>query len=284
MEITKDVQIREYLDSFPVQTAKVDDIDIEYKILGNTNGKPLLIIPGLRVTMDMWEPSVLRDLVQSNRSVIVYNNRGTGNSSLGSKEYSISQLASDAAGLLDALSIDNADVLGWSMGAYIAEELALLHPDKVNSLILYGSGPGGDKAIPSSPELIKTLSSLSGTPEEQARQFTSYFFPQSWLEKNPDYVNRFPLLKSAVSLETTQKQAEAIIKWKGIYDSPSQIVQPSLVMIARDDVITTPKAAMVLIEKIPLVSLVQIKDAGHGWMHQYPEKFSRIVRTFLDTN
>jgi pimeloyl-ACP methyl ester carboxylesterase len=222
--------------------------------------------------------------VQSNHSVIVFNNRGTGNSSLGAKEYSINQLANDAADLLDVLNIEKADVLGWSMGAYVAEEMALQHPDKVNSLILYGCGPGGDKAIPSSPELIKTLSSLSGTPEEQARQFTSYFFPQSWLEKNPDYVNHFPLLKSTVSLETTQKQAEAIIKWNGIYNSPSQIVQPSLVMIGRDDVITTPAAAMVLVEKIPLVSLVQIKDAGHGWMHQYPEKFSRIVQTFLDTN
>jgi pimeloyl-ACP methyl ester carboxylesterase len=55
-------------------------------------------------------------------------------------------------------------------------------------------------------------------------------------------------------------------------------------MIGRDDVIAAPNAAMVLVEKIPLVSIVQIQDAGHGWMHQYPEKFSRIVQTFLDTN
>lgn len=159
-----------------------------------------------------------------------------------------------------------------------------MHPNKVNSLILYGSGPGGDKAIPSSTELMKTLSNMSGTPEEQARQILSYFFPQSWLEKNPDYINHFPLLKSTVSPDTTQKQAEAIIGWNGIYNSPSQIVQPTLVLIGTEDIITTPKAALSLVEKIPLLSLVQIKDAGHGWMHQYLEKFRKIVQTFLDVN
>jgi pimeloyl-ACP methyl ester carboxylesterase len=234
--------------------------------------------------MDMWEPAILRELVQSNHSVIVYNNRGTGNSSIGTKEYSISQLANDAAGLLDALNIEKADFLGWSMGSYIAEELALVHQNKVNSLILYGSGPGGDKAIPSSPELMQTLSNVSGTPEEQARQILSYFFPQSWLQNNPDYINHFPLLKSTVSPETTQKQAEAIIKWNGIYNSSSQIVQPTLVLVGTEDVITTPTAALLLVEKIPLLWLVQLKDAGHGWMYQYPEKFSRAIQTFLDVN
>ena len=108
----------------------------------------LIFVTGLRITMDMWPPTLLHELAQSNYRVIVYNNRGTGNSSDGTKDYTISQLASDAAGLLDALDIGKAHILGWSMGAYIAEELALLHPDKVRGLILYGAGPGGDKAVP----------------------------------------------------------------------------------------------------------------------------------------
>ena len=107
--------------------------------------------------MDMWPPRILNELAQSNRSVIIYNNRGTGNSSTGTKDYSINQLAKDAADLLNSLNIEKAHVIGWSMGAYIAEELALFYPDKVSSLILYGSGPGGDEAIPSSAELMQTL-------------------------------------------------------------------------------------------------------------------------------
>jgi pimeloyl-ACP methyl ester carboxylesterase len=280
---------KEIVESFPLQKTSVNDIEIEYKILENKNiggnnkdNTPLLFVAGLRITMDMWPPRILNEFAQSNRSVIIYNNRGTGNSSTGTKDYSINQLAKDAADLLNSLNIEKAHVIGWSMGSYIAEELALLHPNKVNSLILYGSGPGGDKAIPSSAELMQTLGGVSGTPEEQARQILSFFFPSSWLLDNPNYINHFPLLKSTVSIETTQKQAQAIIGWNGIYNSPSVIVQPTLVLIGTEDIITTPKAALSLIEKIPLVSLIQIKDAGHGWMYQYPEKFTKVVQTFLD--
>ena len=155
-------QADEFVNSFPIQKVKVDDIEIEYKIIGPERGKPIIFVPGLKVTMDMWEPIILKALALSDYGVIVFNNRGTGGSSIGDKEYSIGQLANDAAGLLDALSINRADVLGWSMGSYIAQDLALIHPSKVNDLILYGSGPGGEKAIPSNPQLMQTLNNISG--------------------------------------------------------------------------------------------------------------------------
>jgi pimeloyl-ACP methyl ester carboxylesterase len=284
LSMSKVTQTSKYIDNFPTQKAKVDDIEIEYKTLGNKSGKPIIFIPGFRVTMDMWEPIILKELVSLNYSVIVFNHRGTENSSLGVREYSIGQLSNDAAGLLDALNIEKADVFGWSMGSYVAQDLALLHPNKVNNLILYGSGPGGYKAVPSGPKLMETLNNISGTPEEQGRQILSLFFPQSWLQKNPEYINDFPLLKGTVSLETTQKQAEAIIKWNGFCDSPSQIIQPTLVLVGTEDVITTPKASLLLVEKIPLVWLVQIRGAGHGWMYQYPERFSKVILTFLDVS
>ena len=288
--MSKETEVREAIQGSQIQKVTVEDIEIEYKVFENKStsdneakGKiPLLFVAGLRVTMDMWPPTILYELVRSNHKVIVYNNRGTGNSSDGTKEYTISQLAKDAAGLLDVLGIDKAHVIGWSMGSYIAEELALLYPDKISSLILYGAGPGGDKAIPSSAELMRTLGGVSGTPEEQAKQILSFFFPQSWLTNNPEYINHFPLLKSTVSMETTQRQAQAIVGWTGIYNSPTVITQPTLVLMGTDDLITTPKAALSLVEKIPLVSLVQVKDAGHGWMYQYPEKFSKVVKTFLE--
>jgi len=288
--VPNEIDARECIENFPTQKAMAGDIEVEYIVFENKNTSnneakdtvPLLFVPGLRVTMDMWPPTILHELVKSNYKVIVYNNRGTGNSSNGTKDYTINQLAHDASGLLDVLGIDKAHVFGWSMGSYIAEELALLHPNKVSSLILYGAGPGGDKAIPSSAELMQTLGGVSGTPQEQAKQILSFFFPQSWLSKNSEYINQFPLLKSTVSMETTQKQAQAIIGWNGMYNSSSVITQPTLVLMGTDDIITTPKAALSMIEKIPLVSLVQVKDAGHGWMYQYPEKFSKVVKTFLE--
>ena len=137
------------------------------------------------MTMDMWEPTVLKQLVSSNHSVIIFNNRGTGNSSMGVNEYSIEQLANDTAGLMDALNLKKADILGWSMGSYIAQELALMHPDKVNNLILYGSNCGGDKAIPSMSQLMETFKNISGTPEEQGKKTLSMSFLSLGLQNIP---------------------------------------------------------------------------------------------------
>ena len=79
--------------------------------------------------------------------VIIFDNRGAGNTTAGTKQFSISQFAKDTAGLLDALKISKADVLGWSLGSYIAQELTLSNPDKVSNLILYASGCGGTKML-----------------------------------------------------------------------------------------------------------------------------------------
>lgn len=121
-----DSQARGSVESLPIQKAKVGDIEIKYKVLENQStsgdGKdndPILFIAGLRVTMDMWPPILLSELAQSSRRVIIYNNRGTGNSTDGTKDYTISHLANDTAGLLDALVIDKAHIIGWSMGSYI---------------------------------------------------------------------------------------------------------------------------------------------------------------------
>ena len=118
--MSKIAQAREFIDNFPIQKIMVGDMETEYKVLDNqsTSGNnkdstPLLFVPGLRITMDMWPPTLLYDFAQSNYRVIVYNNRGTGNSSGGTKDYTISQLARDAADLLDALDIGKAHILGW---------------------------------------------------------------------------------------------------------------------------------------------------------------------------
>jgi pimeloyl-ACP methyl ester carboxylesterase len=104
---------------------------------------------------------LLEQLISSNYSVTIFDNRGTGNTTAGIKQFSISQFAKDTAGLLDALKIQKADVLGWSMGSYIAQELTLANPDKVSNLILYASGCGGQNATPTSPKIIQMVTNAS---------------------------------------------------------------------------------------------------------------------------
>jgi hypothetical protein len=104
------------LDDMPSQKLKVGDINIAYKQLGNATGNPIVLITGASTTMDMWSPTLLREL-SSNRTVIIFDNRGAGESTAGTKEFSINQFANDTIGLLDALNIEKADILGSSMGS-----------------------------------------------------------------------------------------------------------------------------------------------------------------------
>ena len=122
----------------------VDDIDIAYKTFGE--GDPLLMIMGSSGTMDLWPPELLSELASHNQ-VIIFDNRGMGKTTASDKEFTMELFANDTAGLLDALNISRAHVLGWSMGTFIAQELVLNYPDKVDKVILYAADCGGNEAI-----------------------------------------------------------------------------------------------------------------------------------------
>lgn len=174
------------LDDIPVRKVKVGDIDIAYKQLGNnTEKKPIVLINGQSTTMDMWSRVLIKEL-SSNRTVIIFDNRGIGESTAGTKEFSISQFANDTVGLLDALRIEKADMLGSSMGSYIVQELALKNPNRISSLILSGSSCGGKEAIPPSPQVIQAVADITDTAsrptQEEIDRITSTLFPSDWFK------------------------------------------------------------------------------------------------------
>jgi pimeloyl-ACP methyl ester carboxylesterase len=153
------------LDNIETKKVRVGDIDIAYKIFGK--GKPLLLIPGFSMTMDMWDPNMLNRL-SSNHTVIVFDNRGIGQTTAGNdtNKFSIAQFANDTAGFLAALKLDGSrsnnqpiDILGLSLGGFIAQEYALTYPNKVDRLILLVSSCGGKESIPPqiSPEAFKGM-------------------------------------------------------------------------------------------------------------------------------
>jgi pimeloyl-ACP methyl ester carboxylesterase len=108
--------------------------------------------------MDTWSPTLLKEL-SSNETVIIFDNQGAGESTEGTKKFSIHQFANDTVGLLDALKIEKADILGHSMGSFIAQEPATMTPDRIDKLILSASSCGGREAIPPSPEVVQTFAS-----------------------------------------------------------------------------------------------------------------------------
>src|SRR5918992_2913259 len=274
------------LDDMPAQKVKVGDIAIAYKQLGEGNAKPIVLITGLGATMDMWSPLLLEQLSTSNYSVTIFDNRGAGESTAGTKEFSISQFANDTAGLLDALNITKADILGWSMGSFIAQELTLANPEIVDKLILYASLCGGNESKPASPEVNQAFCDPSVSPQEQMRKTIPLLFPTSWFKANPNYTIYLPIPKELVSLDIMGKQANAAVNWlqTGSCNTISNISKPTLVIVGSDDLFTQACNSLILAERIAGSWLVQVGNSGHGLMYQYPDAFNRLILTFLEAN
>jgi pimeloyl-ACP methyl ester carboxylesterase len=265
----------------PAKKVHVGDIDIAYKVFGK--GDPFLLISGSGLVMDTWDPTILRDL-SSNHTVIIFDNRGVGNTTAGDKPFSIAQFANDTAGLLDTLKIQKADVLGFSMASFIAQELALLHPEKVKRLVLYGASCGGKENIPQSPEVVRILSDIVNNRSQDQEKALSVSYPLSWIKSHPNFT--FPQSKEIISPDTLKKQFIIVeswfaTNWSGVCGQLSKISVPTLVITGTEDVAVPAANSLIIAQKIPGSWLVQIKGAGHGLMYQYPDKLSKVLQTFL---
>jgi pimeloyl-ACP methyl ester carboxylesterase len=257
---------------------RVGDIDIAYKIFGS--GTPVLLINGFAAPMDFWDPNMLKEL-STNHTVIVFDNRGIGNTTSGEKHYSIKQFANDTAGLLDALKIKKADVIGWSMGGMIVQELALAYPDKIGKLVISSSSCGGIESKPPTQEVLMLYANPSGSSLEKIHRFLPLLFPLKWRTQNADYLERLPKIPDVVSDEALNQQLNAIIDWPGTCNQLGNVEHRTLVIVGTDDVFAVPANSVLLTERIPGSKLVQVEGGGHGLMFQYPETFSKEVRNFL---
>lgn len=258
----------------------VGDIEIAYKMFGV--GSPILLIAGFATPMDFWDPTLLQRL-SSGHTVILFDNRGIGNTTSGEKTFSIEQFANDTAGLLDALKLKKVDVMGWNMGGMIAQELAITYPDKVDKLIIYASTCGGKESILPSTEVQKVAATTSTNTLEKLQKFLPLLFPDTWRTNNPNYLERLPRTTEVIPSSTFNLQTEAILNWEGVCNKIYTIRQPTLIVVGLNDIVTPPANSLLIMKRIQGSWLTQIKDGGHGLMFQSPEIFSKILQTFLSS-
>ncbi len=293
---TKSVNIQD----IPLEKVRVGDIDVAYKMFGK--GEPILLFNGASDGMDAWDPSFLTGL-SSNHTVIAFDQRGIANTTIGSKPYTYQQIADDAAGLLDALKIPKADVMGYSLGSNLAQQLTMMYPDKVNRLILIASSCGGKDHTPKPPEFIKlqsdvvnkSLNNISLTAEE-IKSLVSASVGSGWIKLHPESldipanITSLQQLKPGLPPEIANNQNnigkhwEDNPNWGGACDELAKLAKPTLVITGTDDDKYQPYVnSLKIVEKIPGAWLVQIKDAGHAVPDQYPDEISKILNTFLST-
>jgi pimeloyl-ACP methyl ester carboxylesterase len=274
------------IDKPDIKKVIVGDIEIAYKTFGR--GEPMLLISGSGNVMDVWPSYFLNELAKGHE-VTIFDNRGVGNTTEGTKPFSVKQFANDTLGLMNNLGIQKADVLGFSMGSFVAQQLVVTYPEKVNRLILYGASCGGQEGIPQNPKVITALSDFVNNRTKDTNAFLEVTFPLKWIKENPNFLELIPKTSETILSTTIKKQFEInedwlSTNWSGVCDLLQEVTKPILVITGTEDEAIPSGNSLILVNKIPGSWLVQIKDAGHGLMYQYPEIFAEIVETFLNVS
>jgi pimeloyl-ACP methyl ester carboxylesterase len=274
-----------------MSTIRVGDIEMYYEQHGS--GEPLLLVMGLAADSTAWMFQV-PDFAHRYRT-IVFDNRGVGRSSKPSGPYSIHQMADDAAGLLDALDIARAHVVGVSMGGMIAQELALRHPRRVRGLVLGCTYPEPDadaeRQRQFSVQQLGGRITAAGETEIDVSTIDPLAFFQTLLPRvfNQSFIDtELPkllqifggALQWGFSMEAILGQVEAVMGHKAT-DRLHQIGSPTLVITGDADLLVSPANSDVLARNIPGAKLVKIPGGSHGFNFETPDVFNRAVLDFL---
>jgi len=271
----------------PTQYVEAHGIRFAYRRFGKAGSVPLVFNQHFTGTMDHWDPAVTDGLAKE-REVILFNNAGVSSSS-GEVPTTFEDMGSNAVAFIKALRMTKVDVLGFSIGGFVAQEITLQAPDLVRRLVLVGTGPrGGQSMDTGTPEAQQIFGATYDPPEEL---WLKVHFTESAASQaaGREFLKRFRRRTENRDPEVNEKvalaQREAIGKWgvqrKGSYDYLKNIAQPTLVVNGDNDVIVYTINSYILQQNIPNAQLILYPDANHGSQYQYPELFVRHVSMFL---
>jgi pimeloyl-ACP methyl ester carboxylesterase len=262
------------------------DVRFAYRLFGSADGTPLVLCQRFRATMDHWDPAFL-DVLAAARPVIVFDNAGIGFST-GRAADSVAGMAATAASLIEAIGYERVDMLGWSLGGTVAQQLALDRPQLVRRLVLAGTSPGG---VPDSPRAPDKVWQVAGKPVNDDEDFLYLFFTESAASRELGLASlrrldrRLLGSRAAVAPESIQRQVAAIGAWgagkNSAYDRLHEIKAPTLVANGVHDIMTHAYNSYVISQRVPAAQLILYPDAGHGFLFQYPEQFGKHVLEFL---
>jgi pimeloyl-ACP methyl ester carboxylesterase len=263
-----------------IQTIEIAGRKLAWRSFGA--GHPLLLINGYAASSVDWDPTFTTALARS-FSLICPDNRGMGASELGDPAaLSIDAMAGDCERLLDALGLERATVVGWSMGSYVAQRLATRVPQRVAALALLASSPPGPDAVSSEPGVWERLTDHSGTPREQATRLLALLFPPDVARAvDAQFGDVVAEARAQLSTEALDAQERALLRWHAEPQPPPGPDVPSvLVICGSDDVVIPPQNGPLLAERWPGAHVEQIAGGGHAFMAQEPERVAALIADF----
>jgi pimeloyl-ACP methyl ester carboxylesterase len=275
-------QTLNYADA-PTQYIEVEGIRYAYRTLGKVSDVPIVCLQHFTGTLDNWDPIIINGLVEE-RQVVTIDNTGVGNSG-GTTPDNVMAMTEDAIRIITALGISKCDLLGYSLGGFIAQTIAIMKPDLLRKIILVGTAPQGANALRSFPQLVEKAFRLAplerflflfATTSEKSRAKMSAAL-QRLKERTQDR-------DKETSLPAIQAQINALTRWGT--DTPTidltKIDKPVLIIQGSNDEMMDSASSLELFRQIPNSILTYYPDSAHGSFYEYPEMFVQQANFFLN--
>jgi pimeloyl-ACP methyl ester carboxylesterase len=270
----------------PTQFVEANGVRFAYRRFGNAGGVPLVFNQHFTGTMDHWDPAVTNGLAKE-REVILFNNSGVSSSS-GEVPTTIAGMGANAIAFIKGLGLTKVDVLGFSIGGFVAQEITLRAPDLVRNLVLVGTGPRGGPGMGALTPEAQKIFSATYDPADHLWLAVHFTASKASQAAGHEFLKRLRLRSKDRDPDVNEKvapaQIEAIGKWgaaQKAFDYLKAIKQPTLVINGSNDVIVYTVNSFILEQNLPNAQLILYPDASHGSQYQYPDVFVRHVSMFL---
>jgi pimeloyl-ACP methyl ester carboxylesterase len=258
---------------------------LAYRRFGTSQGAPLVLAQRFRGTIDHWDPTFL-DLLAAERDVITFDSFGTGRST-GDAPTTIDGLAVGLLEFVKALDLDQADLLGWSLGGIVVQAAALQEPEQVRRLVVAGSSPGG--GVPGQPAPDPRVWQVATKEANDDEDFLYLFFPNTPSGRDIGLaslrrIDARVLDHAHVPVSATTMAAQlSVVSSIGssIWNRLAELTMPVLVATGAQDVMINAYASFAMTNVLPDAKLVIYSDAGHGFLYQHVHDFTRDVLNFL---
>jgi pimeloyl-ACP methyl ester carboxylesterase len=285
--VSETTPVAMYVDAETHVLSAFNGVDYAYRTTGASDGIPLVALQHFRGNLDNWDPALI-DTLALGRRVITFDNRGVAASS-GTTPNTIAQMALDAIDFIDALGVGEVDLLGFSIGSFLAQEIALVRPSTVRKVVLASSAPQGASGMHGwAPEVIDAV----GKPETSAADYLAVFFTDSEVGRAAGqqvaarvFGARTVDRDATTSWQTRLAQYDAVCAWgqpnHSLLERVSAIDKPVFVANGDSDPMILPRYSYLLAGLIPQARLKLYPDAAHGFLFQHHAEFAADVDAFL---
>jgi pimeloyl-ACP methyl ester carboxylesterase len=266
-------------------TVDVGSTPFAYREVGATTGTPLVLLHHFTAMLDDWDPAVV-DGLAAERRVILVDLRGVGASG-GTTPDSVEAMAADAIAFVEALGLTKVDLLGFSLGGMVAQEVVQRRPDLVRRIVLAGTSPAGDAGPADTFTILQNAMRIAGAEGKHPKHFL-FFSPTAASQAAADAFlgrldGRTRDRDTAVTDETIGAQVTALAKWEQSSSGAglAHVLHPVLVVNGDDDTMIPTVSSFNLADQLPDAELSIYPDSGHGALFQHHELFVRQVLDFL---